>query len=202
MFTLLKKLFGQQVPALPVATAEADPDEHLSDTQILKEYFSPSKEARQALKRFTELITRHLGSDESNRLTNRVMACLRPGEAVEEALVNGLVEDDGPHGKPVLLSVDGRAADEVEWQANALLQAFGVTETWELALAEPATVPRALLALSARAGQDGLTLLHIGGDGYAALLVRDADLLAVMELAAQAGLTLHDEAAFARDNLA
>jgi hypothetical protein len=200
VFTLLKKLFGQQAPALPAATAEAD--ENLSDKQILKEYFSPSKEARQALKRLTALITRHLGSEESKRLANRVMACLQPGEAVEEALVNGLVEDDGPHGNPVVLSVDWRAADEVAWQANALLQAFGVTAPWELAVAEPATVPRALLALSAWAGQHGLSLLHIGGDGYAAFLVRNADLPAVLDLAAQAGLTLHDEAAFARENLA
>jgi len=197
LFTLLKKLFGQQAPALPAATAEAIPDDNLSDTQILKEYFSPSKEARQALKRLAALITLHLASDESKRLTNRVMACLQPGDSVEDALVNGLVEDDR-----VLLSVDWRAADEVAWQANALLRAFGVTEPWELALAEPATVPRALLALSAWAGRHGLSLLHIGGDGYAAFLVKDADLPVVMDLAAQAGLTLHDEAAFARDNLA
>jgi len=190
MFTLLRNLLDR-TPSQP------EPDENLSDTQILKEYFSPSKEARQALKRLTALITRQLGSDESKRLTNRVMACLQPGDAVEEALVNGLIED----GR-MLLSVDWRAADEVAWQANALLRAFGVTAPWELAVAEAATVPRALLALSAWAGQHGLSLLHIGGDGYAAFLVRNADLPAVLDLAAQAGLTLHDEAAFARENLA
>lgn len=201
MLKLLRSLLsGRSQPS--TTSTQTEPDQSLSDTEILKEHFSPSKEARQALKRFTQLISRHLGSEESKRLTNRVMACLQPGDTVEEALVNGLVDERGQqHGKWMLLSVDWRASDEVEWQANELLQAFDITVPWHFGEAKGRTVPEAMLAFSSWVGQYGLSLLHLGGDTYAAFLVRHADLPAAIELASQAGLSVQDEADYARDNL-
>lgn len=201
MFKLLRTFFGRTSQP-PAPSIQPDPEQELSDTEILQEYFSPPKEVRQALKRFTQLISRHLGSEESKRLTNRVMACLQPGETIEDALISGLVGENGQQdGKWIMLSADWREVDELEWQANRLLQAFGITTPWQLEEAERTTLPHALLALSAWVRQHGLSLMHVRADSYAAFLVDDKDLPAVIELASQAGLTVQDGDEFARENL-
>ncbi|WP_219114467.1 hypothetical protein [Janthinobacterium sp. UMAB-56] len=124
-------------------------DENLSDAQILKEYFSASTQAKQALRRFLTLITAQLGTEESQRLTKLVISHLGRGDTTSEAIESGILDDEGQRrGKWVLLQVDWKATEEVEWQANELLTVAGINETWHLQGGTRTTVPRALLEFS------------------------------------------------------
>ena len=90
MLKLLTKLLGRDLTAPPETTGEDDGS--LSDTQILKEYFSVSKQTKQALRHFVTLITAHLGVEESRRLTKSVLSHLGPGVTTSEAIENGILD--------------------------------------------------------------------------------------------------------------
>jgi len=210
MFKLFRKLLGRDSTTGPVAKVEVEVevevevDETLSDIQILQEYFSPPKKARQALRQFMLLISQRLGVHESKRLTNRVMACLQPGKTTDEALVHGLVDERGQqHGQWVLIHLDCRATEEVEWQANEVLRTHGVTVSWHLGEIEGMTPPQALGAFSIWVRQYGLSLLHLqtGDTDWCAFLVEESNSLQVLQLAEQAGLKVQREEEFLADHL-
>lgn len=187
MFKLLKKLFEQDATAQPLSEA----DETLSDAQILEEYFSPSGAAKEALRTFASLMTHHLGHPESDRLTDRVMSCLHPGQTTEEALLDGLVDECGQqHGKWVLIHVDFRDTGEIEWQANELLQAHDVAGSWHLGDTDEMTPPQALNKLATWVKRYGLELLHLeaGDTDWCAFLVKASDTRQVFQLAEKAGM--------------
>ncbi|MGJ9420700.1 hypothetical protein ACHAC9_23555 [Massilia sp. CMS3.1] len=165
-------------------------DESLSDAQIFKEYFSVSKKTKQALRRFVKLITAQLGVEESQRLTKSVLSHLGPGDAASEAIENGILDDGQRRGKWVLMQVDWKATEEVEWQANELLIVAGITEIWHLQGGVKLTVPRALLEFSSWVEHRGFRLLHLdlGHDAYYALLVSMDKLEEILRAAAEAGL--------------
>jgi hypothetical protein len=174
--------------APPEPTVEED--ESLSDAQILKEYFSVSRQAKQALRRFVTLITAQLGVEESQRLTKSVISHVRPGDTTSEAIENGILVDGQRRGKWVLLQVDWEATEEVEWQANELLIVAGITETWHPQGGTNVTVPRALLQFSSWVKPRGFCLLHLdlGHDACYALLVLAEKLEEIRRAAEDAGL--------------
>lgn len=199
MLKLLKKLFQQQETTRPALEA----DEALSDTQILQEYFSPSEEAKETLREFLRLISYHLGVHESERLTDCVMSCLQPGQTNDEALLDGLVDERGQqHGKWLLIHLDFRATDELEWQANEVLQAHGIKELWHLSKTNEMSPPQALGEFSIWVQNYGLNLLHLqaGDTDWCAFVVQESDSFQVLQLAEKAGIKVQKNREFLLEN--
>lgn len=200
MFKLLNRLLGRSTPTRPAPPAAAD---RVSDDQLLRSHFSVSKEAELALERFGTLVTAQLGAEESRRLTNLLVAQLQRGDTPEDAVNNSLLGDDGQQpGKWVMLTVDWKATEEVEWQANELLATAGVAETWHLQDEENKIVAQALLEFSAWVEPRGLQLLHLDllHDAYYALLVRAELADEARQAAKQAGLKLQSCDEFRAEN--
>jgi hypothetical protein len=200
MLKRLKKLFERDATTRPMPEVI----ETLSDTQILEEYFSPTQAAKEALKTFALLISSYLGTAESERLTDRVMSCLQPGKSTDEALLEGLVDEHGQqHGKWLLINTDFRATDEIEWQANEVLQAHGVAESWHLDGTDEMTPLQALGAFSTWVRPYGMELLHLeaGDTDWCAFLVKASDARQVLQLAEKAGLKVQYSEDFLADNL-
>ncbi|MCW5300528.1 hypothetical protein DXT88_20365 [Herbaspirillum lusitanum] len=201
MLKLLSKLLGRDLTAPRVPTVEEE--ETLSDAQILKEYFSVSKQNKKALRRFVRLITVQLGVEEGQRLTTSVISHLGPGNTASEAIENGILDDGQRRGKWVLMQVDWKATEEVEWQANELLTVAGITETWHMESETKATVPHALVEFSSWVKPRGLRLLHLdlGDDAYYALLVSADHLEEIVQAAEEAGLKIQESDDFEREHM-
>lgn len=196
MLKLLNKLLGRDLTAPPEPTGEDDGS--LSDTQILKEYFSVSKQTKQALRHFVTLITAQLGVEESRRLTKSVLSHLGPGVTTSEAIENGILDEGQRRGKWVLIQVDWKATEEVEWQATELLTVAGLTEIWHPKDGAKVPVPRALLEFSSWVKQRGFRLLHLdlGHDAYYALLVLPDKSEEIVRAADEAGLKVQESDEF------
>lgn len=201
MLKLFSKLFRRDPPAVSEPTAQTR--EVFSDAQLLRAHFAVTKEAEEALRRFSTLITVQLGSEESQRLTSRVVSRLRLGDTPDDAITSGFLDDEGQRpGKWLLIQVDWKATEEVEWQANELLAVAGVTETWQWQGRTNATVAEALLAFSAWVAQRQFHLLHLdlGHDAYYALLVPADKSEEVLRAAEEAGLKLQGAREFEAEN--
>lgn len=201
MLKLLSRLWGRNsvAPKLPPVEEE----EILSDVQITKEYCSVSEEDNQALRRFVRLITVQLGAEESDRLTTLVMSDREPGDAIDNG-INAILDDDGQRrGKWVLIQVDWKATEEVEWQANELLTAAGIAQTWHMKSGTKAPVLHALVEFSTWVRPRGFRLLHLdlGDDAYYALLVREDQLEDIVQAAEDAGLDVQESDDFEREQL-
>jgi hypothetical protein len=197
MLKLLSKLLGRDLTAPPQPSVEED--EHLSDAQILNEYFSVSTQAKQALKHFLTLVTAQLGATESQRLIKLVISHLGRGDTTSEAVESGILADEGQRlGKWVLLQVDWKATEEVEWQANELLAVAGITETWHPQGGTNTTVPRALLEFSSWVKPRGFRLLHLdlGNDAYYALLMSEEKSAKIVQIAKEADLKVQESDEF------
>lgn len=201
MLKLLSRLWGRKSASPKVHSLEEE--EILSDAQIIKEYWPVSEEDDQALRRFVRLITVQLGAEESDRLTTLVMSDREPGDAIE-AGINAILDEDGQRrGKWVLIQVDWKATEEVEWQANELLTAAGIAETWHMKSGTKVTVPHALVEFSTWVRPRGFRLLHLdlGDDAYYALLVREEQLEEIVLAAEDAGLDVQESDDFEREQL-
>ena len=116
---------------------------------------------------------------------------------------SGILDDEGQRrGKWVLLQVDWKATEEVEWQANELLTVAGITETWHLQGGTKTTVPRALLEFSSWVKPRGFRLLHLdlGNDAYYALLMSQDKSAEIVQMAKEAGLKVQESDEFEVEN--
>ena len=187
MFKSLVKLF-RSTSSKPRAT-EPDVEEGLSDAQILREYFSVSKAAKQSLRAFVQLVSLHLGQTESKRLVSAVTRQLQPGTSAVEALAEGIIGESGQRrGKWLMIQVDGRATDEVSWQAEEVSKAFALREFW--GGSPSVSVPGVLVSFGAWLRVRQLELLHIDseGDSYYAVAVPIDAREEALRLSSAAGL--------------
>jgi N-acyl-D-aspartate/D-glutamate deacylase len=201
MFKFLGRVLGLKSPD-PLVPVDEKGD-ILSDAQLLRAHFSVSEQAEEAFSRFVILITEHLGTEESQRLTSLAVSRLRSGDSPHDAIVGSILADEGQRrGKWLLLQVDWKAADEVEWQANELLAVAGVAKAWHVQGADSMTVPKVLLAFSSWVRQRGRHLLHLDleDDAYCALLVPSGKSDEIISAAEEIGLKLQGADQFAGDN--
>ena len=205
MLKILSKLLGRDLTARSEPVPEDE--RRLSDEQIMEEYFPPSKhskQAKQALRHVVTLLTEQLGREESQRLTSLVTSHLQPGETASGALEDALLGDDGQRrGKWLMIQVDWKATDEVEWQANELLASAGVAETWHLQDELNTTVPLALSSFADWVKLRGYCLLHVdlGHDAYYAFLVLQEKSDEIIRAAETAGLEIQTSDEFAAENM-
>lgn len=173
MLKRFKNLFGR--PA-PTPTSE-DP---LRDDDILRDDFSPSADAIDALADFVRLVAAPCGQAEADQLAASVRTGDLPGDDIAGLLTWSIARNLGD-GAPWTLAiwVDWKAWDEIEWQTEKLLDTLGIRARWEWARAEAErTVAEGLLDFGAWLRPHGYELLHVdtGGDDYFAFPIR-ADLL-------------------------
>ncbi|MBB6580197.1 hypothetical protein [Ralstonia solanacearum] len=194
MLKHFKRLFSR-----PATTAQADV-EPLSDEAILREYFSPAANAIDALAEFARLVATPLGNTEANRLVAWVRTGGQPGDDIADLLVWAIARDPGEDAAWTLaIWVDWKASDEIEWQANALLDTLGIAARWEWTR-DPSehTVPIGLLDFGNWLRPHGYHLMHVetGGDDYFAFPIRAALLDEALAHATCAGLKVEQDDAF------
>ena len=162
-------------------------------------------ETMEALQRFMHLVTAHLDSREGRRLCDAVAtgfdSCGGAAEAFEDAVLG---EDGQKHGRWLVIQVDWKAHEEIEWQVAEIASSFGIPErcNWTAPL-ETRTVPAGLCAVASWAAALGYELVHLdlGHDAYYALMVRGKDAKDTHQAAKAAGLSVLDTAEFARLNM-
>ena len=151
---------------------------------------------REAMAGFMRAVSSQLGEHDSARLTNNVLTQLDNHanpvgkDDVGELFLEGLLEDGGQQsGKWMLMHIDWKASDEIDWQVNDMLSTRGIDEQWEWD-SEGKTVMQGLKVLADWLPKHALSLLSIdfGHDAYYMLIVDDAVAAQAIELGRRAGL--------------
>ncbi|WP_104013453.1 DUF6630 family protein [Burkholderia anthinoferrum] len=177
-----------------------DAPEPVSDADILRDHFSPSPDALAALAKLVELIVKPLDTVTRHRLVAYVLDA-EPGEDTSSILDWVLTRDMSapetldPSNWCLCISVDWRASDQIEWQANQMLDTLGIAERWTWD--GEGDVPAGLLVLGAWLADKGYALLHLdtGHDAYTAFAVSQDDLAEALALAHAAGaeISMYDD---------
>lgn len=134
---------------------------------------------QEAMREFVPLLSRHLGEEESERLTANVLAQFDGSEvvdgwfAVTNFLFDGLLGDEGSDER-LMIRVDWKASDEIEWQVNEMLEARGIDDEWQWD-ADGRSVMDGLKVLSDWLRRHALSLVSVdfGQDSYFMLIVDD-----------------------------
>lgn len=151
---------------------------------------------REAMAGFMRAVSSQLGEHDSARLTNNVLTQLdnHPNpvgkDDVGGLFLEGLLEDGGQQsGKWMLMHIDWKASDEIDWQVNDMLSTRGIDDQWEWD-SEGKTVMQGLKVLADWLPKHALSLLSIdfGHDAYYMLIVDDAVAAQAIELGRRAGL--------------
>lgn len=184
----------QQSVATPVLDGAA---------QVAKEQ-STHAAAKDALQRFMRMMTAHLDPRESRRLADAVATGFDAFEDAAQAFEEGVLGEEGQkHGQWLVIQVDWKAHEEIEWQVAELASSFGIPERWSWTTPlEARTVPDGLCAVAGWAAPLEYAVIHLdlGHDAYYALMVKREDAEEAYQAATAAGLDVLDTADFARAN--
>lgn len=148
-----------------------------------------------ALADFVRIVSRHLGQEKSEQLVQQVLQS-------DEELLFALEEaGHGDDGLPLVIGVDWKAYDEIDWQVNLLLDTRHIDERWEWQIPDDPqqqTVMTALKDLERWLRQRGLTLLHIdsGGDDYHCLIIEPGLVAEAVSLGAAADIDVSSHREF------
>ncbi|HEX8405352.1 MAG TPA: hypothetical protein VF670_12095 [Duganella sp.] len=185
---MFKRLFALLSPAPAPAPADNVED----DPRLVEQ--ADAYEA--AMAQFMRLVSGHLGDDESARLTGHVLSQFDGSEvaggreAVGGFFHEGVMDEEGQQrGKWLMIAVDWKASDEIDWQANEILATRGIDDRWEWN-ADGKTVMEGLQVLSDWLAPHALSLLSVdfGHDAYYMLIVDDDIAREAVELGQRAGL--------------
>jgi hypothetical protein len=174
---------------------QPDPD-YVDEVEDGSQSIEQAAICREAMETFMRLVSRQLGDDESERLTRNVLArfddCEDPAgkDDAGEFFLEGLMDDDGQQrGKWMLIQVDWKASDEIDWQANEMLATHGIDDQWEWDSGGQ-TVMQGLKVLADRLTKHALTLLSVdlGHDAYYMLIVDNGVAEQAIEVGRRAGL--------------
>jgi len=194
MFKRLSEMFSRTPE-----TATADHSE--PDAQLIEQ----AAAHKEAMEQFMRLVTRQLGEEESERLTNNVLAQFDGSEvnegwfALTNFLCEGLLGEDGQeHGKWLMIQVDWKASEEIDWQVNEMLETRGIDDQWEWD-SDGRTVMDGLKVLSDWLPRHALSLLSVdfGQDAYHMLIVDNEIAARVIETGQRAGVDVRSFQDFA-----
>ncbi|MBJ2156641.1 DUF6630 family protein [Variovorax sp. IB41] len=161
-------------------------------------------QTKDALQRFMHLVTAHLDSREGRRLSDAVATGFDSCGDAAEAFEDGVLGEEGQrHGRWLVIQVDWKAHEEIEWQVAEVATSFSIRERWNWTTPlETRTVPAGLCAVASWAAALGYELLHLdlGHDAYYALMVNGEDAEDAHQAAMAAGLSVLGTAEFARLN--
>lgn len=148
-----------------------------------------------ALADFVRLVSRHLGEEKSAKLEREVL------QSEEEPLLALTEAGYAEKELHLVIGVDWKAYDEVEWQVDALLAGRGIDQRWAWDLPEDPhgrTVMNALKALERWLRPRALTLLHIdsGGDDYHCLIIEPDLVEQAVALGTEASMAVLSHKAF------
>ncbi|USX18751.1 hypothetical protein NHH82_23160 [Oxalobacteraceae bacterium OTU3REALA1] len=160
---------------------------------------------KEAMEQFMRLVTRQLGNEESERLTDNVLAQFDGSEvnegwfALTNFLCEGLLGEEGQeHGKWLMIQVDWKASEEIDWQVNEMLETRGIDDRWEWD-SDGRTVMEGLKVLSEWLPRHALSLLSVdfGQDAYHMLIVDDAIAAQAIDTGQRAGVDVRSFQDFA-----
>jgi hypothetical protein len=167
---------------------------------VIEEHYVPENTVDlAALEAFARLVTRHLGPDESERLTRRA---LTHADDILAAFEGDQDDDDGQREDSwLVIQIDWKAYDEIQWQADLMLATRAVEQRWGWDMPEEMHQRSAMHALKSLArwlDARGLALLHIdsGGDDYHALIVAQDDAAEALRLGVAADIAIQSHADF------
>lgn len=178
------------------------PPLELSDVEILREHFSPAPHVLPALVDLVRLITKPLDGATRDRLANYVRDA-EPGEDASSILYRALTRDVAeleiikPSDWCLCICVDWAATNDVEWQANQLLDTLGIADRWVSSGGE-LTVLGAFLELDTWLAPKGYALLRLdtGNDEYVAFAIGRDDLDEALRLAAKTDVVIETGSMF------
>ncbi|TCG03669.1 hypothetical protein BZM27_46690 [Paraburkholderia steynii] len=202
MFRIFNRWFSHSREERLQVTPAA-PERELSDVEILRDHFSSSQAAESALTDLVQLIAKPLDAATRERLVASTRDA-EPGEDTSAILDWALMRHVGepesidPSDWCLCIFVDWRASDEIEWQANQLLNTLGIADRW-ICPDDEQTVPGGLLAFGAWLAPKGYALLHLdtGSDDYIAFAVKRDDLDEALRLATTASANIKTDDMFA-----
>ncbi|MEV4782041.1 DUF6630 family protein [Burkholderia sp. LMU1-1-1.1] len=181
---------------------QIDPaDDSEPDAQLIEQ----AAAHKEAMEQFMRLVTRQLGDEESERLTNNVLAQFDGSEvnegwfALTNFLCEGLLGEEGQeHGKWLMIQVDWKASEEIDWQVNEMLETRGIDDQWEWD-SGGRTVMDGLKVLSDWLPRHALSLLSVdfGQDAYHMLIVDNEIAARVIETGQRAGVDVRSFQDFA-----
>ena len=198
MFKRLANLFRFEAEPHQKASAKPMP----SVVPDIAEAPPPDAESKAALQHFMHVVTAHLDSRESRRLASAVASSFDACGDAAEAFADGVLGEEGQkHGQWLVVQVDWKAHEEIEWQVAEVASSFGVPDRWSWTTPpETRTVPAGLCAAASWAASLGYELVHLdlGHDAYYALMVKSKDAEDARQAAMAAGLKMLGPADFAR----
>lgn len=190
MFKLLGKLLGRDFSG---STPEVEITETWSDAEIMRE-LNPHLARKTDLRRFMRLVSAHLPSQESKRLTRLAVAALNEADSPWHAIELAIFGDEGQHLEHMLFAaVDWKASEEMAWQVNGLLLTRQVNEIWQADA--HSTVEEQLQALATWLAARELSLLQLDTetDTYCFAILPQADFQDAVNLATSAGLSVQNQ---------
>lgn len=153
---------------------------------------------KSAMAPFMDVVAGHLAVDERERLTSSVLdqfdgsEVAGDRETVSEIFHEAMFGDEGQHhDHRLLIAVDWKASDEIDWQANDILALHGIDDEWEWD-SEGKTVMEGMAALSDWLKRHALALLSIdfGHDAYYMAIVTNDTTPQAIALGQSAGLNV------------
>lgn len=191
MFGFIKKIFARP----PAAARTPEVEERLTDTQILKEYFSTPRKTKDALRQFILLIAEPLGEKESRRLARVTLSSLYPGSTPSDRVSEGLLGESGQkRGQWLIIQMDWKAHEELAWQVEELRHTFNLQETWQWPDQTERTVRNGLQDFAAWVATRGYRLLDLdlGHDAYYAFMVETPKVAEVLAAGHDADLQIRE----------
>lgn len=157
----------------------------------------------EALKKLVTLLTEQLGEKTQSLVLKKVIDLSisedDPVYLFGMATSLGLDED----AFPLSIYVDWKASNEIEWQANRILQALGISDEWlHIKNGDVQTAPSVLLNFDSWLKRHDYCLLHVdtGGDEFLAFSVKQSNVLIALSLAKDAGMDVRTSEAFGIHN--
>ena len=201
MFKRLAKLFGQKPERQDLSLHSATNSVPSMMTKVINAD-QPKLEIKDALGRFMHMVTAHLNAPENRRLSEAVLACWDADGDASNAFADGVLSENGQkRGQWLVIQVDWKADDEIEWQIAEVASNFGITDQWTWSECDPdsRTVMAGLSEVSRWAAPLGYELLHLdlGDDAYYALMVPSAKAEMARQVALSAELKAFRQDAFA-----
>ena len=196
---LLAFLSRAPAPTPAPATAPAAVDD-VSDVDEDARLIEQAAVYRSAMPPFMDVVAGHLPADERERLTSSILAQFDDDEdemggdreTVGELFFEAMFGDEGQHhDQRLMISVDWKASDQIDWQANDILALHGIDDEWQWEY-DGKTVMEGMAALSAWLKRHALALLSIdfGHDAYHMFIVTEDIAPQAVALGQRAGLNV------------
>ena len=190
MLRALRRLWEGYAASIPKSeVVDSVPESQWGRADLLP---TVSKAKRQAFTSLLALVYSHLTPLEAEALVKRGADAFTRADEADSALREALLpeETDGVSKSLGFIACDWKAAEEVEWQANLLCQAHGISERWS---APPGGLPRVLQSFDLWLSHHERRLLCFSdGDTLVAFALREDQVASAIALGKKLKLAIEN----------